>query len=98
QNYVTECKFHQVIQLDKNKQFRVNSSCEELSETITQSWFVLPPIMEYYYKKSHPTYKNLPSFRNDCLSTNTSPMEFIYPKNGSNIVLAKNFTGELNEV
>ncbi|WP_436835709.1 penicillin-binding protein 1C [Cellulophaga baltica] len=98
QNHVEVCKYHQVIQLDSDKQFRVNSSCEDLSQAITQSWFVLPPIIEYYYKKSHPTYRVLPPFRGDCVRTNTSPMEIIYPKNGSKIVLAKNFEGKTNEV
>jgi penicillin-binding protein 1C len=97
-NYVKVCKYHQMVHLDANKQFRVNSSCEDLSKTIAQPWFVLPPIMEYYYKKSDPTYKSLPPFRNDCVSTNVSPMEFIYPKNGIKIVLAKNFEGKTNEV
>ncbi len=98
ENYVNVCKYHQMVHLEKNKQFRVNSSCEDLSKTIAKSWFVLPPIMEYYYKKSHPTYRSLPPFKSNCVSTNVSPMEFIYPKNGSRIVLAKNFEGKINEV
>ncbi|WP_047417213.1 penicillin-binding protein 1C [Cellulophaga sp. Hel_I_12] len=98
QNYVPACAFHQTIQLDKNKQFRVNSSCEDLSQTFAESWFVLPPLQEFYYKKSHPLYKALPPFRNDCIALNTLTMEFIYPKNGSKIILAKNFEGYKNEL
>lgn len=98
QNYVPACAFHQTIHLDKNKQFRVNSSCEDLSQTFAESWFVLPPLQEFYYKKSHPLYKALPPFRNDCIAVNTLTMEFIYPKNGSKIILAKNFEGNKNEL
>ncbi|TMM59199.1 penicillin-binding protein 1C [Maribacter algarum] len=97
-NYVNACNFHQMVQLDVQKQFRVNSSCVDLSTAISESWFSLPPLMEFYYKRTHPLYKPLPPFRNDCKSTNAPPMEFIYPKNGSRISLTKNFNGEKNEV
>lgn len=98
QNYVKVCNYHQNIHLDKNKQFRVNSSCEDLSQTVSESWFVLPPLQEFYFKRTHPTYKVLPTFRSDCIRVNTPTMEFIYPKEGSKIVLAKNFEGKKNEL
>jgi penicillin-binding protein 1C len=69
-----------------------------LSQAFAESWFILPPIQEFYYKKSHPLYKALPPFRNDCLAVNSPTMEFIYPKNGSKIILAKNFEGNKNEL
>ncbi len=98
QNYVQACSYHQKVHLDANRQFQVNSSCVDLSNVISESWFVLPPLMQFYYKKSHPTYKPLPIFRNDCKSTSAVPMEFIYPKNGSRISLTKNFEGNTNEL
>jgi penicillin-binding protein 1C len=98
QNYVQVCNYHQTIHLDQIRQFRVNSSCADLSQTSSASWFVLPPLQEFYYKKAHPTYKSLPSFRNDCISSSTPTMEFIYPKDGSKIILAKNFEGKKNEL
>ena len=54
--------------------------------------------MQFYYKKSHPTYKTLPLFRDDCKNSLESSMEFIYPKNGNRISLAKNFEGKTNEL
>ena len=97
-NYVQSCSYHQVVHLDNSGQYRVNSSCADLSTTISKSWFSLPPLMEFYYKRTHPIYKSLPPFRNDCLGTNASPMEFIYPKSGSRISLTKNFEGNKNEL
>ena len=98
ENYVKSCSYHQQVYLDAQNQFRVNSSCVDLSAANTESWFSLPPLMEFYYKKAHPLYKPLPPFRNDCVSTNAPPMEFIYPKNGSRISLTKNFEGDKNEL
>ncbi len=98
ENYVKACNYHQMVQLDSQRQFRVNSSCIDLSTSVSESWFSLPPLMEFYYKRTHPVYKPLPPFRLDCKSTNAPPMEFIYPKNGSRISLTKNFEGKKNEV
>ena len=98
ENYVQPCAYHQMVYLDPPQQFRVNSSCENLSKANSEPWFSLPPLMEFYYKRTHPLYKSLPPFRNDCVSTNTPPMEFIYPKNGSRISLTKNFEGATNEL
>lgn len=97
-NYVKPCNHHQLVHLDELKQFRVNSSCANVSNAISESWFVLPPLMEFFYKKSHPTFKSLPPFRSDCIADSGSTMEFIYPKNGSRISLAKNFEGKKNEL
>ncbi|CAM4132982.1 penicillin-binding protein 1C [Zobellia roscoffensis] len=98
QNYVSECKYHQMVYLDRAKQFRVNSSCAQLASAVSESWFVLPPLMQFYYRSTHPTYKSLPPFRNDCINTSVSPMEFIYPKNGNRITLTKGFDGKTNEL
>ncbi|WP_298478742.1 penicillin-binding protein 1C [uncultured Maribacter sp.] len=97
-NKIRACKYHRNIQLDSKKQFRVNSSCADLSNTTTESWFVLPPLMEFYYKKTHLNYKLLPNFKNGCSSVDTSPMQFIYPKDGSRITLTKGFNSEKGEL
>ncbi len=97
-NYVESCSYHQTIILDQQKQFRVNSSCADLSLSKTEAWFVIPPLMEFYYKKNNPTYKTLPPLRDDCGKNYSSPMVFIYPKNGNRISLAKNFEGQTNEL
>ncbi|MFK5973670.1 MAG: penicillin-binding protein 1C [Flavobacteriaceae bacterium] len=98
QNYIKACDYHQIVHLDAKKQFQVNSSCTDLSQMVSQSWFVLPPLIEFYYKRTHPTYRTLPVFRRDCQSTAASPMAFIYPKNGSCISLIKGFGGKKNEL
>ncbi|CAM4165193.1 penicillin-binding protein 1C [Zobellia nedashkovskayae] len=98
QNYVTECRYHQMVYLDRAKQFRVNSSCTELASAVSESWFVLPPLIQFYYQPKHPTYKVLPPFRKGCSNNSTSSMDFIYPKNGSSITLTKGFDGKTNEL
>jgi penicillin-binding protein 1C len=92
------CPFHQLIHLDVSQQFRVNSSCENIENIVTKTWFVLPPIMESYYKNSHINYHVLPPFRPDCAPSQQKNMDFIYPKSNSKIYLTKNFSGKTQSV
>lgn len=89
------CQYHQRIQLDKQEQFRVNSNCESVENMVVKYWFVLPPVMEWYYKSKHIDYQMLPPFREDCVGNTSGTMDFIYPKNNSKIYLTKNFNSEV---
>ena len=92
------CSYHKLIHLDKSEQFQVNSSCESVENITSQSWFVLPPLMEYYYKSKNPFYKTLPPFKNDCISEEATSMQFIYPKLSDVFFLPKDFDGTTNEL
>ncbi|QRM88600.1 penicillin-binding protein 1C [Lacinutrix sp. WUR7] len=92
------CPYHKLVHLDTNEQYQVNSSCEAISNITNKSWFVLPPLMEFYYKTKNPFYKRLPRFRSDCLGENTISMQFIYPKENTTVFLPKDFDGNTNEL
>lgn len=94
----TICPYHKRVHLDQTEKFRVNSSCEKVENIVTKSWFVLPPVMEWYYKSQHINYQILPPFREDCNGTQTATMDFIYPKANTKIYLAKNFNSEVQPV
>jgi len=92
------CPYHKLVHLDRTQQYRVNSSCEDINHIITQKWFVLSPVMEWYYKSLHIDYKPLPPFRKDCQQTQQTLMDFIYPKTNSKIYLTKNFESKIQPV
>ncbi|HOY31728.1 MAG TPA: penicillin-binding protein 1C [Bacteroidales bacterium] len=94
------CPYHQMIQLDAGGQWRVNSECESVSNMQFQKWFVLPPVMEYFYKSKNPFYKMLPPYREDCLphENETAGIDMIYPKNNSRIYLPVDLNGEREKV
>ncbi|TYA74323.1 penicillin-binding protein 1C [Seonamhaeicola marinus] len=92
------CPYHQLIHLDNTETYQVNSSCEDVGSIKHRSWFVLPPLMAYYYKAKNPFYKSLPPFRSDCLGETLVSMEFIYPKENNSIFLPKDFEGNTNEM
>ncbi|HLA54768.1 MAG TPA: penicillin-binding protein 1C [Flavobacterium sp.] len=91
----TVCTYHKTIHLDSTGQYQVNSSCEDIGNMVTKNWFVLPPVMEWYYKSRHIDYVSLPPFREDCLGTNAVSMDFIYPKENGKVYLTKNFNGDI---
>ncbi|EGV43165.1 penicillin-binding protein 1C [Bizionia argentinensis JUB59] len=92
------CPYHILIHLDASEQYQVNSSCEDISNIKHKSWFVLPPLMGFYYKTKNPFYKALPPFREDCLGSNAASMQFIYPNDNNTIFLPKDFDGKINDL
>jgi len=93
------CPYHKLVHLDKSEKFRVNSSCEDVSKIVARKWFVLPPVMEWYYKSHHIDYAPLPPYREDCAHHEKGVMDFIYPKNyNSKIYLTKDFSGKVQPV
>lgn len=89
------CSYHQLIHMDALKQFRVNVSCVTTDEINDTAWFVLPPLMEYYFKTTNANYKSLPPYREDCnKGVLAATMDFIYPKENGIVTLAKDFDGK----
>ena len=76
---VLPCSYHKWVHLSKDKKYQVHASCENVTQMESQSWFVLPPVMEWYYKRKSATYVSLPPYRSDCVTNADNPMQFIYP-------------------
>lgn len=92
------CPYHQIAHLDATRQYRVNSSCEPSDTMIHESWFVLPPLQEYYFKTQNADYRSLPSYRSDCTPESLEHMDFIFPKGNTSVYLPKGFDGTPNEL
>ena len=59
---------------------------------VKKSWFVLPPVWEWYYKKKNVNYRSLPSFLEGC-ENQIQNMEIIYPSQLKELSLAHNIDG-----
>ncbi|MFC2103933.1 penicillin-binding protein 1C [Bacteroidota bacterium] len=93
-----KCQYHKLINVDKNG-FRVNSKCRSVYEIKQESWFVLPPVQEWYYRNKHNDYKILPPFADDCSpQENVRMMDIIYPKELSRIFIPINLDGIYSKV
>ena len=56
----TACTYHQLVHLDKEFKYQVNSSCYNVDEINHLSWFILPPVQAWYYRQYNLDYKSLP--------------------------------------
>ena len=92
---VEQCPYHKLVHLDKTEEYQVNATCELPQNIVNKAWFVLPPVMEWYYKQQHIQYRSLPPYRADCLQgSNLRNLDFVYPKHQSIIYTTKAFGGE----
>lgn len=74
---------HPFVHLDSSERWRVNSRCQSVHDMVRRSWFVLPPLQEYYFRRTNAQYRSLPPVRADCrLADSTAakmPIGLIYP-------------------
>ena len=88
------CTYHQLIHLDKTGTYRVDSDCEEVFNMQHKIWFVLPSLMEHYYRLNHPDYVVLPPYSPKCLSEDRSgSFTVVYPKRNSKIYVPREIDG-----
>jgi len=60
------CPYHRIVHLDVTGSYRVNAGCELLSAIRHESWFILPPAQEYYFRSRNPFYRLLPPIKPGC--------------------------------
>jgi penicillin-binding protein 1C len=95
---VEACPYHRIVHLDKREQFRVHSECYETAGMVSAPWFVLPPAMEWYYRKQNPRYRALPPFLPGCGEGNEQPMELIYPRETLQVYIPRGLDGRLSRL
>lgn len=91
------CIYHRWVHLDEFEENQVNSSCYPVSKMKKKSWFVLPPVWEWYYKTKNPNYVSLPSFKKGC-EEQAKNMEIIYPNNLKELYISRDLKGEVGKI
>lgn len=92
------CPYHRLVNLDATGRWQVNSNCETVYNMCITPWFVLPPVQEWYYCRTHTDYRKLPPFRKDCSSPAQEVMDMIYPQRGTRIFIPRSFGGKPEKV
>ena len=59
------CPYHRLVNLDQAGKFPGDSECESCHARI-EPWFVLSPVQEWYYARTHSDYKITTLSRADC--------------------------------
>lgn len=93
------CPYCRVVHLDPSGKRRVTSTCVPVSKMIHQPWFVLPPVMEWYYRRQNPFYKPLPPLDPGCMEASSLPvMEMIYPRENNQVFVPIQLDGAPGEI
>jgi penicillin-binding protein 1C len=78
------CPYHHLIHLDKEMKHLVNSNCYPVEEMIHKSWFILPPVQEWYYRQKNAGYTEIPPYLGNCKEKDEIPqMQMLYPEPGT---------------
>lgn len=93
------CPYHRRVHLDANRQYLVNSECYPATKIVNEDWFILPPAMEYYYRKNHPQYRTLPPWLPKATQASDIQMlELIYPDDRLMVYLPRGNDGQAGQV
>jgi penicillin-binding protein 1C len=93
------CTYHRPIHLNADETLQVNSNCYDVSKMKTVPWFILPPVISWYYQKHHPEYQKLPPFAPDCVAPGSSKLfELIYPRQFTKVFIPIEQDGQPGQV
>lgn len=92
------CPYHTKVHLDASEKYRVNSACYPVNKIVTQTWFVLPPLMEWYYRYQDPDYKRLPPVLDGCRDESIRELAIVYPLHDSHVVIPVGLDGKKGQL
>jgi penicillin-binding protein 1C len=96
------CPYCRLVHCDTSGAWRVNGDCERVARMRSTRWFVLPPAIEWYYKKRHADYRILPPMRDDCgegaLAKGERSLSLIYPRRHARIYVPLELDGDRGRI
>lgn len=89
------CPYHRTVHLSQDGRYQVDSGCYDATRIRNEVWFVLPPSWQWYFRKKHPDYRELPPFHPDYSGERSaSAIQIIYPQAGMSIVTPLDLDGK----
>ena len=93
------CPYHRKVFLDSTRQYQVLPDCYPVDQRCYESYFVLPPVMEWFYKKHSALYRPLPMLYPRCATAHPDDvMAFVYPKSDARVTIPIGITGERQQI
>lgn len=90
------CPYHHSVRLTSDMRYRTNA---DDADSRPMNMFLLPPAMEWYYRRHHPEYLSLPPARPGVAAKDGFvPMEFIYPESGSSVEIPGQLDGSVKGI
>ena len=92
------CPWHRPVRLDSTRSFRINDRCYPPFAGKEDTFFVIPPLEESYYRKKTPTFRPLPDWFPGCEVQQDEAMSIVYPKYGSKVYVPLEISGKPGRV
>lgn len=92
------CPYHKRVHLTADRRYRTRRSCEPDGNVVSESWFVLPPLMAWYYSRRDAEYTFLPPKKPGCFDDAEVPMDFIYPNPNAMLMTPVDLDGEKQKI
>jgi penicillin-binding protein 1C len=93
------CSFHRLLHTDSLGRYQVNSLCYPVSKMKQKSYLRFSPLQEYFYKRKHVDFVEIPAMMEGCLDEGSEyAFDLIYPRNGFKIYLPLNEFGRKNSL
>ena len=99
ENQTGVCPYHKKVFLDKSRQYRVKPDCYPVDQKRSEVFYVLPPVMEWFYKRHSPLFRPLPALYPGCGTAHPDDvMAFVYPKDDARITIPIGIRGDRQQV
>ena len=93
------CPYHKKIFLDSTRQYQVLPDCYPVDQRCYETYFVLPPVMEWFYKKHSVMYRPLPMLYPSCATAHPDDvMAFVYPKSDARVTIPIGIRGDRQQI
>ena len=81
------CPYCRIVHLSDDGKQRVSAECAEDDGLVAVKRFVLPPAIEWYYRRSTIGYQPLPPWKPGCTVADASSVDMVAPENGALIYI-----------
>ena len=99
ENQTGVCPYHKKVFLDETRQFQVLPDCYPVDQKCYEVYYVLPPVMEWFYKRHSPLYRPMPAFYPGCGTAHPDEvMAFVYPKSDAKVSIPIGIRGDRQQV
>ena len=89
------CGYCRLVHLDRSGRFQASTRTEAMGSLTAVKWFVLPPAMEWYYRRSHADYRPLPPLAPGELPAErtAASLALVFPEQGGTLYVPVEIDG-----
>ena len=93
------CPYHRKVFLDSTRQYAVLPDCYPVDQRCYETYLVLPPVQEWFFKHHSPAYRPMPQMFPGCASAHPDEvMGFVYPKADAKVTIPIGIKGDRQQV